>query len=72
MLGRNRMQRAQRQLPLFPADGTLQVPLPRGVLDNADELLTELLIAVFETRRVCNPRDEGDSHGKDHSSSPSA
>jgi hypothetical protein len=42
------MKRARRQLPLFPVDGMLAVPLPKEVLESADELLVDLLIAIFE------------------------
>ena len=45
------MKNARRQLPLFPVDGTLAVPLPKETLESIDELLVDLLIAVFEATR---------------------
>jgi len=49
------MKSARRQLPLFPADGAVQVVLPTGAWDGTDELLMDLLIAVFEATREGNP-----------------
>jgi hypothetical protein len=65
------MQRTRQQLPLFPADGALQVPLTNETLASAEELLMELLIAVFEATREGNPTTEGNHHGKNHDGSPS-
>jgi hypothetical protein len=65
------MQRARQQLPLFPADGALQIPLPNKTLENVEELLMELLIAVFEATQEGNPTTEGNHHGKNHDGSPS-
>ena len=56
------MQRVRHQLPLFPADGTLQVPLPKEALESADELLMDLLIAVFEVTLYSTPTTEGNRH----------
>ena len=65
------MQRTRQQLPLFPADGALQVSLTNETLASAEELLMELLIAVFEATREGNPTTEGNHHGKNHDGSPS-
>jgi hypothetical protein len=45
------MKSARRQLPLFPVDGSLAVPLPKETVESADELLVDLLIAIFEATR---------------------
>lgn len=66
------MQRMRQQLPLFPADGALKVPLPKETLENADELLMDLLIAVFEATRENDPTMKGTYHGENHDGSPSA
>jgi hypothetical protein len=66
------MKSARRQLPLFPADGAVQVVLPTGAWDGTDELLMDLLIAVFEATREGNPTPEGDRHGENHPSAPCA
>ena len=42
------MKRERQQLPLFPVDGMLAVPLPKEALESANELLVDLLIAIFE------------------------
>jgi hypothetical protein len=64
------MQRVRQQLRLFPADGALQVPLTNETWANAEELLMDLLIAVFEATREGNPTTEGKHHGKNHDGSP--
>ena len=45
------MKSARQQLPLFPVDGTAEVSIPKETLESADELLVELLIAIFEAMR---------------------
>jgi len=66
------MKSVRRQLPLFPADGAVQVMLPAGAWDGADALLMDLLIAVFEATREGQPTLEGDHHGENHPSAPRA
>lgn len=65
------MQRARQQLPLFPADGALQIPLPNETLESVEKLLMELLIAVFEATQEDKPTTKGKHDGKNHGSSQS-
>jgi hypothetical protein len=60
------MPRVRQQLLLFPDEGTLQGPLPHAIRVQAEELLTDLLLAVFHAPRSPHSPTEGAPHGQNH------
>jgi hypothetical protein len=66
------MPRVRPQLPLFPTEGTVPDPLPPAIRVQAEILLTDLLLAVFQATQPPNPLTEGASHGQNHAHTSSA
>jgi hypothetical protein len=66
------MPRVRRQLSLFPSEGTIQEPLPSEIKTQAEALLTDLLLAVFQATRPRNFPTDGEHHGQNHPHPPSA
>ena len=66
------MPRVRRQLPLFPIAGPVPDPLPPAIRVQAEVLLTDLLLAVFQATPPPNPTTEGASYGQNHANPSSA